>query len=253
MRLEGKVAVVTGATAGIGLAVARRFAEEGAKLVLNGRRPDLLGETADALRADGAEVVAVAGDVADPATSDALATEARENFGHVDIAVLNAGLMVPGIGPFWEVPPDEFDQIFNVNVRGLWLNARALVPLMEPGSAFVVVASAASFIAAPTESIYGASKGAVLQLMRGMAIDLVERGIRVNALCPGLTDTPTQRAMINAAEDPVAMEAEFNSVAPMGRMGKPEEMAAAAVYLASDESSYTTGTHLVCDGGVMIQ
>jgi 2-keto-3-deoxy-L-fuconate dehydrogenase len=93
----------------------------------------------------------------------------------------------------------------------------------------------------------------VLQLMRGMAIDLVERGIRVNALCPGLTDTPTQRAMINDAEDPVAMEAEFHAVAPMGRMGKPEEMAAAAVYLASDESSYTTGAYLLCDGGVTIQ
>jgi NAD(P)-dependent dehydrogenase (short-subunit alcohol dehydrogenase family) len=253
MRLEGKVSVVTGATAGIGLGVAQRFAQEGAKLILNARRGELLEEVAAGLRDSGAEVTAIAGDVADPATADALAAAARDKYGRVDVAVLNAGLMVPAVGNFWEVPPAEFDEIFNVNVRGVFLGARAVTPLMPSGSSIIVVGSAAAFVAAPTEAIYGASKAAVVQLAKGMAIDLVERGVRVNALCPGLTDTPTQRAMINEADDPIAMEAEFNAVAPMGRMGKPEEMAAAAVFLASDESSYTTGTTLVCDGGVMIQ
>jgi NAD(P)-dependent dehydrogenase (short-subunit alcohol dehydrogenase family) len=253
MRLEGKVAVITGATGGIGLAIARAFAREGASLIINGRRADVGEEVASELAQDGTSVAFVAGDVADEGTAEALAERAREDHGHVDVAVLNAGLMVPAIGPFWEVPPAEFDQIFNANVRGLWLGARALTPLMNRGGSIVVIGSAAGFVQAPTEVIYGASKAAVIHLARGMALDLMERGVRVNALCPGLTDTPSQRTIINESEDPVAMEAEFHAGPPMGRMGKPEEIAYAAVYLASDESSYTTGASLLCDGGVTLQ
>jgi NAD(P)-dependent dehydrogenase (short-subunit alcohol dehydrogenase family) len=253
MRLENKVCVVTGATSGIGLAIAWAFAREGAKLILNSRRPEACQELTNELRSSGATTSFVAGDVADPRTGEAIAQAARTEHGRVDVVVLNAGIGVPGVGPFWDVEPSEFDQIFATNVRGVWLCARAVAPLMERGASMVVMASMASHVAYPGESIYSASKGAVLQLARGMAIDLAERGVRVNALCPGIIDTPFTRWFLEQADDPEALEAEYHETSPLGRMGTAEEMASAALYLASDESSYTTGASLVCDGGVLIR
>jgi NAD(P)-dependent dehydrogenase (short-subunit alcohol dehydrogenase family) len=252
-RLEGKVSVVTGATSGFGAAIARLFAAEGAALVLGGRRADagqrLVEELADA---DG-EARFVAGDVGEEAAADALAACARETFGRVDAAVLNAGIGRPGLGPFWEVDPADFDLVFRTNVRGVFLGARSLVPLMEKGGSIVVMASMSSFIVNEDETVYSASKGAALQLARGMAADLASRGVRVNALCPGVCDTPMTRWWIDSQADHDAAEAEANAFALLGRMGTPEEIARAALFLASDESSYCTGASLVADGGVTIR
>lgn len=253
MRLEHKVAVVTGATGGFGLAIAKTFAREGAALILNGRRAEHGERIADELQKQGARVSFVPGDVGDPATGAAIASCAREEHGRVDVLILNAGIATIGLGPFWEVEVDEFDQVLKTNVRGVWLCARAAAPLLPRGGSVVVVASIESYVAYPGETIYCASKGAALQLARGMASDLAPRGIRVNALCPGICDTPLTRWFIDEADDPAALEEEYKAAAPMGRMGTADEIALAALHLASDESSYTTGASLVCDGGFLLR
>jgi NAD(P)-dependent dehydrogenase (short-subunit alcohol dehydrogenase family) len=253
MRLQGKVAVITGATSGFGLEIARLFAREGASLVLNGRRTEAGEKLAVELRATGTETHFVGGDVGLEDTAEAIAGCARDRFGRIDSIVLNAGVANVGIGPFWEVRPDDFDEVFRVNVRGVWLCARAAVPLLGEGATIVVMASMSSFVVYPGETAYSASKGAVLQLARGMAGDLAERGVRVNALCPGICDTPLTRWFIDESDDPGATEAEYAAAAPLGRMGTAEEIAKATLFLASDDSSFTTGASLAADGGLMIR
>jgi NAD(P)-dependent dehydrogenase (short-subunit alcohol dehydrogenase family) len=252
-RLEGKVAVVTGATSGFGEAIARLFAAEGAALVVAGRRTDAGEALVAELANKGDAVRFVAGDVGAETTAEALAACAREAFGRVDAAVLNAGIGRPGLGPFWEVEPADFDLVFRTNVRGVFLSARALAPLMDQGGSIVVMASMSSFVVNEDETVYSASKGAVLQLARGMAADLAHRGVRVNALCPGVCDTPMTRWWIESQDDRAAAEAEAHAFALLGRMGTAEEIARAALFLASDESSYCTGASLLADGGVTIR
>jgi NAD(P)-dependent dehydrogenase (short-subunit alcohol dehydrogenase family) len=252
-RLEGRVAVVTGATSGFGEAIARLFAVEGASLVLGGRRVDAGQALVEELVDAGANARFHAGDVGDEATATGLAQCARDTFGRVHVAVLNAGIGSPGVGPFWEVDPADFDLVFRTNVRGVFLGARALAPLMGAGGSIVVMASMSSFIVNEDETVYSASKGAVLQLARGMAADLAPRGVRVNALCPGVCDTPLTRSWIEAQADRGAAEAEAHAFALVGRMGTSEEIAHAALFLASDESSYCTGSSLLADGGVTIR
>jgi NAD(P)-dependent dehydrogenase (short-subunit alcohol dehydrogenase family) len=247
-RLTDKVAVVTGATSGFGEAISRLFAAEGASLVLSGRRADRGEALAAELNAS-----FVGGDVGAEETADALAGCAREAFGRIDALVLNAGIGYPGVGPFWEVKPEEFDLVFRTNVRGVWLCARAAVPLLRPGASVLVMGSMESFVVFPGETVYAATKGAALMLARGMAGDLAARGVRVNCLCPGICDTPLTRWFIENSSDPAATEAEFHAYAPLGRMGTPEEIARAALFLASDESSYCTGASLMADGGVTIR
>jgi NAD(P)-dependent dehydrogenase (short-subunit alcohol dehydrogenase family) len=253
LRLKDKIAVVTGATSGFGRAIALLFGEEGASLVLHGRDTRRGAELVEQLTAIGTRAIFVSGDIATVQAAEELAAAVEENCGRVDVLVLNAGIGIPGIGPFWEVEPEEFDLVFAINVRGVWLAARTLRPLMGRGGSIVVMGSMSSFIVYPGETVYSASKGAVLQLARGMAGDLAETGIRVNALCPGICDTPLTRWFIDNSKDPAATEAEYHAAAPLGRMGTSEEIARAALFLATDESSYCTGSSLVSDGGIMIR
>jgi NAD(P)-dependent dehydrogenase (short-subunit alcohol dehydrogenase family) len=253
VRLKDKIAVVTGATSGFGRAIALLFGEEGASLVLHGRDAERGAALVDELVAAGKDAVFVPGDVTTVQASKDLCAAVRKTYGRVDVLVLNAGIGVPAIGPYWEVEPEEFDLVFATNVRGVWLGARALRPLIRRGGSIVVMGSLASFVVNPGGTVYSASKGAVLQLARGMARDLAEAGIRVNTLCPGICETPLTRWFIDNAADPVATEAEYNAAAPLARMGTAEEIARAALFLASDESSYSTGASLVCDGGLMIR
>lgn len=252
-RLEGRVAVVTGASGGIGSAISRVFANEGAALVLTGRRSSNGEALMSELSASGHSVHWVTADVTQEDGAEAIADRARQTFGKVDVAVLNAAVVYPGHGRFWEVTPDEFDTVFDTNVRGVWLCARALVPLFTDGGSIVVIGSVAGFVTLDNEMVYASTKAALLGLTRGMALDLAPRRIRVNVLCPGFTDTGQTHQVLDHMDDPAALVEKMNQAAPLGRMGTAEEMARAALFLASDDASFCTGISLVADGGMLIR
>jgi len=253
MLLKDKVAVVTGATSGFGLAIARLFAKEGAQLILNARRPELGEPLVAELASAGHAAQFVGGDVGDERTAQAIANCARGIQGRIDVLILNAGINTAEPQPFWEVAPAEFDQMMRTNVRAVYLGARAAVPLMSTGGAIVVMASQQSYNVCEGNATYAASKGAALQLARGMALDLAPRGIRVNALCPGICETPMTRSFIDRASDPARCEQEFRALAPLGRFGTCEEIAQHALFLASEQSSFITGAGLVADGGTTVR
>jgi NAD(P)-dependent dehydrogenase (short-subunit alcohol dehydrogenase family) len=254
MRLENKVAIVTGATSGFGAAIARLFAAEGAHQVLTGRRADAGDDLVAELRRVGkGQAHFVSGDAGEERTAGEVARAAREVHGHVDILVLNAGINTRDPKAFWEVSPEEFDRVLCTNVRAIWLQARAAVPLLRPGASIVVMASQQSYNVCEGNATYAASKGAALQLARGMALDLAPRGVRVNALCPGICETPMTRSFIERAEDPARCEREFKALAPLGRFGTAQEIAEHTLFLASDQSSFITGIGLIADGGTTLR
>lgn len=253
MRLKNKVAIITGATSGFGAGIARLFAQEGAALILNARRAAGGSELLDELGAIGANVQFVEGDVGEERTATALAQCARELHGRIDILVLNAGINTALPLPFWEIAPEEFDRVIRTNVRAAWLGARAAVPLMTAGGSIVVMASQQSYNVCEGNTTYATSKGAALQLARGMALDLAARGIRVNALCPGICETPMTRGFIDRAPDPAACETAFRALAPLNRFGTMSEIAEHTLFLASDQSSFITGIGLIADGGTTLR
>ncbi|WP_340537931.1 SDR family NAD(P)-dependent oxidoreductase [Nocardioides sp. GXZ039] len=227
--LTGRVAVVTGGASGIGAAVVGQLRAAGATV-----------EVADL---DAHPQV----DVADADSVEALATRVRERHGRCDVLVNGAGALAPG--DVLTVTEDDWDRAFAVNVRGPWLLSRSLIPLMPAGSAIVNIGSGAGLRAIPAMTAYVASKSAVVGLTKAMAIDLADRGIRVNCVCPGLVDTPMARTA--QAGRPTAVRDEVAGFASylVPRFGTPDEVAAAVVFLASPASGYTTGSVLAVDGG----
>jgi NAD(P)-dependent dehydrogenase (short-subunit alcohol dehydrogenase family) len=242
MRLEGRRALITGAGSGIGRAIAERFAAEGASVRLVGRTQATLDETAEAIRAAGGEASTAALDVAD---ADAVAA-LFEDVATLDVLVNGAGIVSTHAVP--DTPDHLWDQVFDTNVRGVFLMSKHALPLLrESGGNIVNVASVAGLVGVPNRAAYCASKGAVIALTRAMAVDHVREGVRVNALCPGTVQTPwIDRLVADHGEKLEDLEARQ----PLGRLGTAEEMADAALYLASAESSFVTGTELVVDGGM---
>jgi NAD(P)-dependent dehydrogenase (short-subunit alcohol dehydrogenase family) len=243
-RFEGKAIVVTGATAGIGAATARRLAGEGGALVLTGRNR----EAADALVAElGPERTCfVGGDVRDPATAERVVATALERHGRLDVLVNNAA--VDHTGDVLDAPVDEVREMFDVNFFGALHMLQAAGRAMRGrGGAIVNVSSRLAAIGVPTMALYSASKGALLSLTRGAAIELAPQGIRVNAVAPGQTRTPLFDAWAAAEGEDVAARAA--AAIPQGRLATPEEVAAAIAYLASDEAAHVTGASLPVDGG----
>jgi NAD(P)-dependent dehydrogenase (short-subunit alcohol dehydrogenase family) len=236
-KLLGKVAVITGGTAGIGLAVAKLFATEGAYVFITGRRQR---ELDDAVREIGDNACGVQGDVANLADLDRFykTVEAR---GRVDIVVANAG--VGEFVPLEAVTEDFFDKVFNINVKGTLFTVQKALPLLNDGGSVILIGSVASAKGTPAFAVYGASKAAVRNFVRGWTVELKDRRIRSNVLSPGPIATPLSAAA------PQHKIAEITSTIPMGRMGEPEEVAKAALFLASDDSSYITGIELFVDGG----
>lgn len=246
MRLTGKVALVTGGGSGIGKGIALAFAREGARVIIAGRHQDKLEQAAAAI---GTPCLPVQADVAQTADIAKLVETTLEHFGPPAILVNNAGLLIPGTAE--SHTDEEWAQSFDVNVRGVWQLCRAVLPHMRAagGGSIINIASVLSLVAARNRVAYSATKGAVMAMTRAMALDHAAEGIRVNCICPGIVETEMVARFSmdeKSRQQRIAMH-------PMGRFGQPEDIAAAAVFLASDEASWITGAAFPVDGGYMAQ
>ena len=244
-KLDGKVAVITGGNSGMGLVTAQLFATEGAHVFITGRRQ---AELDDAVKRIGKNVTGVQGDVAKLADLDRLYARVKEQKGYVDIVFANAG--AGGMAPLGSITEDEFDRMFNLNVKGLVFTVQKALPLFRDGGSIILNASVAASMGMPAFSVYSATKAAVRSFARTWTVDLKERKIRVNALSPGPIDTPILSGLASSEAELGQIKENLASGVPMGRMGRSEEIATAALFLASDDSSFITGSELFVDGGM---
>jgi len=244
-RLEGKVAVVTGGNSGIGLATARRFAAEGAHVFITGRRQ---AELDAAVKQIGKQATGVRGDVASLSDLDSLYAEVKRQHGRIDILFANAG--TAELAPLGAITEQHFDKIFSVNVKGLLFSVQKALPLFRDGGSIILNASIVASKGLEASSVYSATKAAVRSFARTWTVDLKGRGIRVNAISPGPIDTPGINNLGSTMEQIEEFKKNIVATVPMGRMGDPDEIAKAAVFLASDDSSYVTGVELFVDGGM---
>jgi NAD(P)-dependent dehydrogenase (short-subunit alcohol dehydrogenase family) len=244
-RLQGKVAVVTGGSSGIGLATAKRFVEEGAFVYITGRRQAELDKAVSLI---GNGVTAVQGDVSSLADLDRLFAKIAAEKGKIDILFAGAGTLLTQ--PLAETTEEGYDRLFAINTRGLVFTVKKALPLLNDGGAIVVITSIAEYKGIPGFTAYSATKAAVRSFVRTWTAELKDRRIRVNAICPGPIDTPIfeQQAPTAAGVDQV--RAQFAAAVPFGRLGRPEEIASAALFLASDEASFIAGVDLPVDGGM---
>jgi glucose 1-dehydrogenase len=246
MRLENKVVVITGAAAGIGLACAQRFAAEGAKVVLADVQETRGEEAAEAIQESGGEALFVGCDVGDKAQVEALFERCRAAFGPVDCAIANAGIL--HVADFLDFEEEDFDRVLRVNLKGVFLTGQAAARQMvaEGRSGTIInMSSVNAILAIPAITPYVVAKGGVNQLTKVMAIALADKGIRVNGIGPGSIETEVFKAV---ADNPEALN-KILSRTPLERVGRPEEVASVAVFLASEESSYITGQTIYPDGG----
>jgi NAD(P)-dependent dehydrogenase (short-subunit alcohol dehydrogenase family) len=237
-KLQGKAAVITGGSTGIGLASAKLFVKEGAYVFITGRRQKELDE---AVKAIGKNVTGVQGDVAKLADLDRLYDVVGRVKGRIDIVFANAG--VAEFAPLGSITEEHFDKLFNINVRGTLFTVQKALPLLNDGGSIILTGSVAGVKGTPAFGVYGASKAAVRNFVRAWTVELKDRRIRSNVLSPGPTDT------LIIDQQPADAIARIASTIPMGRMGEADEIAKAALFLASDDSSFVTGIELFVDGG----
>jgi meso-butanediol dehydrogenase / (S,S)-butanediol dehydrogenase / diacetyl reductase len=250
MRLAGKTAVITGASTGIGRASALRFAEEGARLVLVDIKESEVAEAAREVERRGGTVCSMRGDVARREDNERAVSLCVERYGTLDILFCNAGITLPKTLP--ESDDGEIERLIAVNMLGPMYAVRRAIPIMlgQPhGGTILFTASKTGLVAQTDSPVYCASKGAIVMLAKALALDYATRGIRVNALCPGIIDTPMLRRFADAMPNPVEAWASYSVAQPMGRLGTAEECANAALWLVSDEASFVTGVALPVDGG----
>ena len=245
---KDKIAIVTGAGSGIGRACALAMAREGAKVALVGRRQEKLAELA---REIGDSALVIAADVSKSDGIECVVEQTTAHFGAVNVLLNNAGVL--HIGTAEQITEDQWDETFNTNVRGLWLLSRAVLPHLRKtgGGSIINMASVLGLNGARNRAAYAASKGAVVLLTKCMAIDHGPENIRVNAICPSFIETELTAAVIAKAPNPNSVRAERIASHPLGRLGQPEDIAGLAIYLASDESSWVTGTVFPVDGGYL--
>ena len=243
-RLDNKIAVITGANSGIGLASAKRFAQEGARVFMTGRRQREL-DAAVAEVGNGAR--GVQGDIANLADLDRLFDVVRTEAGRIDVLFANAG--GGKFAALSEITEDDYESAFSTNVKGTLFTVQKALPLLVDGASVILTGSTAASTGSPAFSVYGASKAAIRSFARNWILDLAPRRIRVNVLVPGPTSTPGLHGLSPTEDAKQAFVAAMEAQVPLGRMGTPDETAAAALFLASDESSFVNGSELFADGG----
>ncbi|MEG7361218.1 glucose 1-dehydrogenase [Pseudomonas citronellolis] len=244
-KLNDKIALVTGGNSGIGLATAQRFAQEGATVVITGRRRQVLDEAVGQIGGNALGICADAGRLAD---IDALYQRIGQLYGRLDVLVANAGIIRPAAGE--QVDEAQFDEQFDINVKGVFYSIQKALPLLRDGGSIVLVSSIAHLKALDAHVVYAATKAAVRSFARSWAAELRQRNIRVNCLSPGPVLTPIIGKMGIGDEQFAAFERQVAGLIPLGRLGRPEELANAALFLASDDSSFVTGVDLCVDGGL---
>jgi len=243
-KLEGKIALITGGNSGIGLATAKQFVSEGAYVFITGRREP---ELAAAVKEIGRNVTGVQGDVSNLGDLDRLFAQIKREKGKLDIVFANAG--VAKYAPFGTITEEHYDSIFGINVKGLLFTVQKALPLLPDGASIILNASIVASKGLSANSVYSATKAAVRSFARTWTTDLKDRRIRVNAVSPGPIETPGLKDLVastGAGEERLKM---ISNNVPLGRLGKPDEIAKAVVFLASDDSSYVAGTELFVDGG----
>jgi Dehydrogenases with different specificities (related to short-chain alcohol dehydrogenases) len=242
--LHGKTALITGGSSGIGLATARLLQEHGARVAITGTNADKL----ESARAElGSAAITVRADVTSREDLNRLQQELKEAFGSLDILFANAGVAFGT--PIESTDEAMYDRLMDVNVKGVFFTVQAVLPLMPPGSSIILNTSWLNQVGAPGRSLLSASKAAVRSLARTLSAELLERGIRVNAVSPGSIETPIHRGRNQTEEEFRAYAAKVGAQVPLGRMGRPEEIAAAVLFLAGNGSSYMLGAEIVVDGG----
>jgi NAD(P)-dependent dehydrogenase (short-subunit alcohol dehydrogenase family) len=249
MKLKDKVALITGGSLGLGKATAILFAKEGAKVLITGRTEKTLKEAVEEARKEGLNIDYLKSDVAKEEDCIKAVDYAINKYGRIDILFNNAGVLP--VGTTHETSTEEWDKVFNINVKGTWLMSKYTIPhmLKQEKGCIVNNSSILGLKAVPGLAAYIATKGAVTQLTRSMALEYADKGIRVNAICPGAIETPMVDGLFNTMPDRVAGEELFKSFHPMGRLGRPEEIAHAVLFLCDDNVGFMTGSMLSVDGG----
>jgi NAD(P)-dependent dehydrogenase (short-subunit alcohol dehydrogenase family) len=241
-KLEGKIALVTGGNSGIGLATAKQFVNEGAYVFITGRR-----DLAAAVKEIGSNVTGVQGDVSNLGDLDRLFAQIEQEKSRLDIVFANAG--VAAYAPFGKITEEHYDSIFDINVKGLLFTVQKALPLMPDGASIILNASIVASKGLPANSVYSATKAAVRSFARTWTTDLKHRHIRVNAVSPGPIDTPGLNDLVASTGAGEQRLKTLSTIVPLGRLGTPDEIAKAVVFLASDDASFITGTELFVDGG----
>ncbi|BAZ13255.1 short-chain dehydrogenase/reductase SDR [Calothrix sp. NIES-4071] len=251
-RLEGKVAIVTGSSRGIGKGIVTKLAQEGAKVVINySSSPDKAKAVVDEIVQQGGEAIAIKADMSKIPEIEQLVAQTVDKYGKLDILVSNAG--IEHFGPFEEVTPEEFDQTFTVNTRGQFFAMQAAAKQMKQGGRLICTSSISASKGFVNHSVYGGSKGANESFARNLAVDLGKRGITVNAIAPGATKTDMYDKYASLYQDPnskLSVEEQMNNFSPLGRVGTPADVANVVTFLASDEGGWITGQVIHVTGGM---
>jgi NAD(P)-dependent dehydrogenase (short-subunit alcohol dehydrogenase family) len=246
MKLEDKVALITGGNSGIGLATAKLFQKEGAKVIITGRRQEVV---ASATQEIGGSAIGITNDTSNLSDIDSLYDEIEKLYGKIDVLFLNAG--IASFSPIEGITEELFDSQFNINVKGLYFNIQKALPLMKDGGSIILTTSSAGQTGSPNTSVYSATKAAVRSLARTLSAELLERGIRVNCVAPGPIKTPIFGKLGMPEEMVGQVMEQVTSTVPMKRFGAADEVANAALFLASDDSGYVAGIDLAVDGGIV--
>ena len=243
--LENKVAIVTGGSSGIGLGIAKRFVQEGAKVAITGRNQQTLDNAVQEIGPNG---LGIRGDVSKLADLSRMYQTVVEKWGNVDILVANAGVYV--LGPLVDFTEEQFDTVSDINFKGVFFTVQKALPFLNDGASVILISSTVNGKGVPNHAAYSATKAAVRSLARSFSAELLDRSIRVNTLAPGPIDTPVFDTVTRNADEAKAMMEAMGNFTPLKRVGTPQEIASAAVYLASEESAFMLGAELLLDGGL---